>query len=52
MTTEVCNANPQVHPEDASGMRTNPPAGMMLIQQPGRVTPVKSIARRDETSNM
>ena len=27
-----------MHPLLASGMRTNPLAGMMLIQQPGRLT--------------
>jgi hypothetical protein len=41
-TTDVCNANPHVQPDDASGMSTSPPAGMMLIRQPGRVTAVRS----------
>jgi hypothetical protein len=30
----------QVQPELASGMRSSPPAGMALIQQPGRLTVV------------
>ncbi|MCB9874709.1 MAG: hypothetical protein H6821_11080 [Planctomycetaceae bacterium] len=28
----------QVHPELASGIINNPPAGIVLIQQPGRLT--------------
>ena len=30
----------QVQPELASGMSNNPPAGIMLIQHPGRLTSV------------
>ena len=30
----------QVHPELASGTSSSPPAGIMLIQQPGRVVVV------------
>src|SRR5579862_4397607 len=42
--------NGQVQPELASGMRTIPPAGMMLIQQPGRVTLDKLICFSDFNS--
>ena len=35
---EVCKGKPQVQPELLSGIRTSPPAGMILIQQPGLVT--------------
>lgn len=34
---------PQVQPELASGMSIIPPAGMMFIQQPGRVTCVRRV---------
>ncbi len=30
----------QLHPELASGISTSPPAGIMLIQHPGRLTEV------------
>jgi len=35
---EVCNAKLQVQPELASGTNNKPPAGIILIQQPGRLT--------------
>src|SRR5437016_5097226 len=38
--SDVCTENPHVQPELASGASTRPPAGMRLIQQPGRVSVV------------
>ena len=37
---DVWMAKLQVHPELASGTSNSPPAGIMLIQQPGRVVVV------------
>ena len=34
---EVCSEKSQTQPELASGINTNPPAGIILIQQPGLV---------------
>ena len=40
-----------MHPELASGARISPPAGMTLIQQPGRVSVVILLAVPSSRSN-
>src|SRR5207245_595765 len=48
---DVCTEKLQVHPELASGASSSPPAGIRLIQQPGRVSVVTFFARPLVRSN-